>query len=471
MGAPDPRDSASIDGKEPPPVTLEAGRAFWAFKKPIAPTVPQMKAPGWAKRELDHFILAGLDSNDLAPSPDAHPAVLLRRLHFDLVGLPPSPDSIENFLGRVRTDGIDHALQIEVGALLSSDRYGERWARHWMDVAPFRRVERQRKQPNFPTCVAISRLRHRRIQRRHPFDRFLTEQIAGDLLSADSEAERARLTIATGFLAFGAKGLNEQNDFQFLANLIDEQIDTVTRAFIGQSVACARCHDHKFDAFSMNDYYAMAGIFLSTETFFGTWIDSENNVGGKLITLPELEGQLVPNPPIPKTKMDELKEKVAALNAEEAAGVKSLRDALRIIWQRGGLEGKLATVDDNGAALPLCMGTQENAKIQDCPLLERGEISKPKDPVKRGFPLVMELEVEAPPSDRSGRLELAQWLTHPDHPLTARVMVNRIWQQLLGAGIVRAVDNFGSTGQRPDHPELLDYLAIRFQNEAGPSKR
>lgn len=478
-GAPDPRERATSGMKEKPPVTLADGRRFWAFQKPASPTLPATRKRNWARRELDHFVLARLEAHELAPAADAAPATLLRRLHFDLVGLPPAPAVRTAFRERVAADGLDEALAAEVDRLLASDRYGERWARHWMDVARF--AESSGKESNI-TYPHAWRWRDYAIDAFNadlPFDRFITEQIAGDLLPYRDDAERARLLIATGFLAFGAKGLNEMNKLQFLVDQVDEQIDTVTRAFTAQSVACARCHDHKYDPFHMEDYYALAGIFGSTLTAYGTWIDSENNNAGELVTLPRVDGQLIPNPSMPKARLAALKEQKAGLDAEEkerkaaaeAARKRggnpgdhySLRDALRIYWSRGGIEGKLATVDDQGRALPLAMGGRDRPQIRDARLLERGELAKPGPKIPRGFPRVIELPAVEPPSEeQSGRLELAKWLTRPEHPLTARVMVNRIWRHLIGAGIVRTTDNFGFTGERPSHPELLDHLAVRF---------
>ena len=477
MGAPDPRESAAAPVGEKPPVSIAEGREFWAFKKPQRVAPPNTGK--WAKRDLDHFVFAKLKENGMKPATDAKPAALLRRLHFDLVGLPPAPKDVSSFLKRVRSKGLDQALEQEVDRLLASDRYGERWARHWMDVARF--AESSGKESNI-TYPHAWRYRDYAIDAFNddlPFDRFITEQIAGDLLPYKNDRERARLLIATGFLAFGAKGLNEMNKLQFAVDQADEQIDTVTRAFMAQSVACARCHDHKYDPFHMQDYYALLGIFGSTLTHYGTWVDAENNNSGKLITLPEIEGQLIPNPPMSKKRLATLKAQRAALDKEEkdrkAAAMAarqrgdnpgdyfSLRDALRIYWRRGGLDGKLATVDEKGNALPLAMGVLEREQIADAHLLERGELSKPKERVKRAFPRVIELDdIQTPPKQQSGRLQLAGWLTHPDHPLTARVMANRVWRYLFGEGIVQTTDNFGFTGARPSHPELLDHLALKF---------
>jgi hypothetical protein len=314
-----------------------------------------------------------------------------------------------------------------------------------------------------------------------PFDRFITEQIAGDLLPAKDDAERARLLVATGFLAFGAKGLNEFNKEQFAADVADEQLDTVGRAVIASSIACARCHDHKSDPFSMEDYYAMAGVFKSTKTYFGNWIDSENNNHGDLIRLPELPGQLIPNKSIgaeqvaqlkaerAKIEQDEKDEKVrvekAMAEGKDLSGESFmfLQQAIGRYWRRGGIDGQLQMVDEKGRALPLCMGVMDS-EVRDSPVYERGEIAHPLKPVTRSFPRLFEIDTAPPPKDRSGRLELARWLTSRDHPLTARVMANRVWRHLFGTGIVRTSDNFGFTGERPSHPELLDHLAVKFMD-------
>jgi hypothetical protein len=480
MGAPDPREAT---GKvvEKPPVDLESGRKFWAYRKPVRSPLPTTKNPNWAKRDLDHFILGKLEAGGFEPSPDAEPVTLLRRLHFDLVGLPPENAVAIDYLKLVRADGSDAALAREVDTLLKSERFGERWGRHWMDVARFAESNGRESNLTYPHAWRYRDYIIEAFNLDQPFDRLIIEQIAGDLLPARDDDERAQLLTATGFLAFGAKGLNEMNPVQFAADVVDEQIDTVTRAIMASSVACARCHDHKFDPFHMTDYYALAGIFKSTKTFYGTWIDSENNNGGDLIRLPDLPGQLIPNKSIPEKRAKELKEQLAKLNQEEkernetakkarAEGkdlgdeaYEMLRNAIRIYWTRGGVEGKLKTVDDQGRALPLCMGVMEAKKVQDARLMERGEIAHPGKTVERAFPRVIEVTgVTPPPKEQSGRLEFARWLTSPDHPLTSRVMANRVWRHLLGTGLVRTVDNFGFTGERPSHPELLDHLALKF---------
>jgi hypothetical protein len=433
----------------------------------------------WARFDMDRFILARLESAGLAPAPDAEPAMLLRRLYFDLIGLPPAPDDIDRFIQRIETGGIDQALEAEVDALLESERYGERWGRHWLDVARFAESSGKEANISFPYAWRYRDYVIDGFNADVPYDRFLVEQIAGDLLPYECDAERARLLVATGFLALGPKNLDEANGFQFLADVIDEQIDTVSRAVTGSSVACARCHDHKFDPFTMQDYYALAGIFASTKTYFGTAASPANRVSGDPLPLPRIEGVRIFHESITPDRVKQLQAERAALQkeqedgmaavrraiaaGEDASGIFTLRDALRIFWKTGAIEGQLEKVDESGAALPLAMGVLDREQTIDVPLLERGEISRPGSRVPRGFPQVIELsDVPSIPPDQSGRLELARWLTHPDHPLTARVMVNRIWQHLFGAGLVRTVDNFGTTGEPPSHPELLDSLAVEF---------
>ena len=478
MGAIDSREEDEVKGAIPP-VDIEAGRRFWSFQKPVAHQPPITKDPTWAKRDLDHFTLAKLEENGLSPSEDAEPSTLLRRLHFDVVGLPPSPRSVYDFLQCIDADGFDAALAAEVDVLLASSHFGERWGRHWLDVARFAESSGKEANISFPYAWRFRNYVIDAVNADMPFNRFVVEQIAGDLLPFDNDSERARLLIATGFLAIGPKNLDEANALQFEADVVDEQIDTVTRAVMANSVACARCHDHKFDPFLMQDYYALAGVFTSTKAYFGTAVSPSNRIAGDPLILPRGAGQPIFHASIPQEKVANLKAQLAALrkehevgmaaamnafrNGEDTEKVFTLRDALRIFWTSGGIEGQLEKVDESGQALPLAMGVLDREQIGDAPLLERGEIARPGKPVPRRFPRVIEL-ADAPQvsAEHSGRLEFARWLTHPDHPLTARVITNRVWRHLFGAGLVRTVDNFGFSGERPSHPELLDDLSVRF---------
>ncbi len=460
-GAVDPRESA-VKTAERPPVDVESGRKFWSYQKP-------QRIAG----DIDGFIQARLKEKGLPPAPEAEPVTLLRRLYFDLIGMPPTPEQAAAFSMS--------KLEAAVDELLASKEFGVRWGRHWLDVARFAESNGRESNLTFPHAWRYRDYVIDAVNDDVSFDRFITEQIAGDLLPATNDAERARLLIATGFLAMGPKGLNEMSKEQFAADVADEQLDTVTRAVLASSVACARCHDHKTEPFSMEDYYGLAGIFKSTQTFYGNWIDSENGNHGHLIRMPDASGQAIVGKSLTAERVKQLKADLAKLNAEEIAQTayiakaklegrdissefnKLLGNAIRILWSRGGVEGALETVDDAGHALPLCMGVQDAKRIADSQLYERGEFAHPVKAVPRGFPRVIEVKGNVP-AKQSGRLELAQWIASRDNPLTARVMANRVWRHLFGAGIVRTADNFGFSGGRPSHPELLDHLAIQFMD-------
>jgi hypothetical protein len=475
MGAPDPREETP----EELSAVRKFGRDFWAYQTPMRPEIPLVDGDVWSRRDVDHFVLVKLKDNGLVPSADAEMPTLLRRLHFDLTGLPPSPAAIDEFVRRAESTGVDKALAAEVDELLAAPQFGERWGRHWLDVARFAESSGKDANISFPYAWRYRDYVIDSVSADIPYDRFLTEQLAGDLLAYDSPQERARLLIATGFLAVGTKNLDAMNPVQFQADIVDEQIDTVTRAILGSSVACARCHDHKFDAFSMKDYYALAGIFASTKTYFGTAVSPANRVGGDPLPLPIEAGLPVYHKSVKPEKVTQLKADMAKLRQEEkdgraavfkaikegkdATGIFTLRDALRIFWRTGSIEGLLEKVDSEGKALPLAMGVIDRKRAIDVPLLKRGEISQPGEVILRAFPEVFNLDSPKPlPMNTSGRLEFTQWLTDPKHPLTSRVMVNRIWKHLFGEGLVAPIDDFGATGQPPSHPQLLDHLAVRF---------
>lgn len=282
-GAIDPRDSK---------IDTEGARSekkksvdHWAYKQPSRPAVPKSTDYGWAARDIDRYIAVGHEQGGVKRNGDAAPETLIRRLYFDLTGLPPTPEDVKAFVERFSKDR-QQAIQSTVDQLLSSDRFGERWGRHWLDVARF--AESSGKETNFSYPHAW---RYRdyvidSFNRDVPFDQFIREQIAGDLLPANDDQRRAELLVATGFLALGSKSHIERNKKQFEMDVVDEQIDTVTQAFLGVTVACARCHDHKFDPIPQSDYYALAGIFRSTDTLYGTIPVIQNNNPSQLISLP-----------------------------------------------------------------------------------------------------------------------------------------------------------------------------------------
>ncbi len=483
-GAPDPRDGTDADRSF---TGLDAARNYWAYQPPTVSKPPAVEDVDWPRSDVDQFVLAMLNENGMQPSGDAQPRTLLRRLHFDLVGLPPSPAASDHFLAAHQQHGLDAALTQEVDVLLGSPRFGERWGRHWLDVARFGESSGGESNISFPYAWRYRDYVIEAVTADIPFDRFLTEQIAGDLLPFDNDAERARLLTATGFLAVGTKNLGENNEQKFRADIVDEQIDSLTRAVMASSVACARCHHHKFDPFMMEDYYGLAGVFASTETFFGTFTSPANNRSGDPLVLPRVSGQKILHKSLSPEKFEELKAKFAVLEAERLeieesqkaafAGKEpkkrfTLREVLANLWGRGPVEGKLETLDDKGQALPLAMGVLDAEEVLDVRLLVRGELGREGEVVPRAFPRALPIAgTPYIPAQQSGRLELAQWLTNEKHPLTTRVFVNRVWKHLFGRGIVATVDNFGSTGEAPSHPELLDTIAVGFISDGWSLKR
>ncbi|TWU54675.1 Planctomycete cytochrome C [Rubripirellula tenax] len=473
MGAPDPRESeietfkSSITADE----IATAKQEFWAYRLPQQISPPHVADVAWPKTDIDRFIAAGLEAKGLPLSVDATSSQVLRRLCFDLTGLPPTPKQIEAFTSGWNLDA-DAAIAATVEELLSSNAFGERWGRHWLDVARYGESTGGQVNMTFPHAWRYRDYVIDSFNDDKPFDQFAAEQIAGDLMPAKTDRQWTEQLIATTFLAIGAKNLNEQNRIQFAADLIDEQIDATTRVFLGTSVACARCHDHKFDPIPQTDYYAMAGVFRNATTYFGNppsefgnFSPVQANRTSSLIVLPVED----PNPYDKRYSRSELADLRAQMNDKfdqqrsmRSQSGQSQAARLRLNNEIAELSAKLAVVDDQGQPRSYCMGVQEQASAQNATLLVRGEIDLPAQEIPRGIPSVL---VEQPISiadDSSGRLELARWIGSDENSLTARVMVNRVWQHMIGRGLVTSTENFGSTGTAPSHPELLDHMAVEF---------
>ncbi len=479
MGAPDPRvtEIAEIKSSITEDDIQQAKAKFWAYQKPVRPTIPEVADDDWVRTDIDRFVLQRLEQAHVQPNEDAESYKVLRRLCFDLVGLPPSPKVVERFQEQWATDP-DAAVANVVNRLLERPQFGERWGRHWLDVARYAESTGREVNMTYPHAWRYRDYVIDSFNNDKPFDRFVQEQIAGDLLNVKDDAQWSQNLIATGFLALGTKNVNENNSRQFAADLVDEQIDTTTRVFLGTSVACARCHDHKFDAIPQSDYYALAGIFQSTKTFFGNPPSQFGNLGdlqtrrhSSLILLPVED----PSPFDKKwsaQEMDEMRQQIGDLSQQliqarrdrnNPNGAKSsLSMTVRLTSQRAALSAKLAVVDDNGNPRSYCMGVQDVDSPADARLLVRGEVDQWGQVVTRGFPQVLSDGATEISTNKSGRLELARWIGSDQNPLTARVMVNRIWQHMIGQGIVTSTEDFGVTGQAPSHPQLLDYLAVRF---------
>jgi hypothetical protein len=518
MGAPYPHAAGfaapvTTTGKK---YDTSKARNWWSYQPLRSVSVPTPKNTAWPKSDLDPFVVAGLEARGLKPVEDAQLPTLVRRIYFDLTGLPPSPEDAAAFVQSAGSDR-QRALEPLVDRLLASPRFGEQWGRHWLDVARYAESSGRDENVTFPNAWRYRDYVVASFNRDKPYDRFVTEQIAGDLLPPGNAATHAENLIGTGFLAIGAKSLNETVPRQFAVDLADEQVSAVGQAFLAQTFNCARCHDHKFDPISQRDYTALAGIFLSTDTRYGTPGGVQGRNLGSLIALPQEAGlPVVARPLAPEEiqfkqdRIDSLRTELRRILADRApdnpnrlqnTSTMSAFDIVRLFTQSAQLEAELANYDAKGNPKTLAMGALDRPTtapangggfggrrgppnpgrgrrssgfetIADCPLFARGDINKPGDAVPRGMPAIL---ASAPPlaipKETSGRLQLAQWIAAQRNPLTSRVMVNRTWHWLFGRGLVASVDNFGTTGDRPSNSELLDYLASQFIADGWSEKK
>ncbi|MCB1228722.1 MAG: PSD1 domain-containing protein [Verrucomicrobiae bacterium] len=448
MGAQDPRESTPAVSPPPDANTIaELAKTHWSFQPVANPEAPIVDDENWPRDPLDRFVLAGMEKAELAPTSDAPPGVLLRRLFFDLTGLPPTASQVADFAEEYERDG-QEAVARWVDDLLASPQFGERWARHWLDVARYGESNGNdglSRNPSFPHAWRYRDYVIDAFNRDVPYDRFLIEQVAGDLLPAENDAQRDRQLVATGFLALGAKPAKAMNN-NFEMDVVDDQINVVGAGIMGLSVACARCHDHKHDPIPTRDYYALAGIFKSTETMWGV-------AANEALTAPATDLHVL---------------KAAA----KVPPPKGWKETVLVIESNTG-KPKPPPKPKWEPGTPLAMGVRDKKETADCQINLKGESKQLGDKVPRGFLSACSLPGDAIKVNpkASGRRELAEWLTRPEHPLTARVMVNRIWLHLFGQAIVGTPDDFGVYGDRPTHPELLDHLATRFVAEGWSMKR
>ena len=607
MGAPDPREgeiSRSITR-----IDLEKGRQFWSFQPPVKHPVPTVRDTSWPLNDIDRFILARLESRNLTPAQPAAKSALLRRIYFDLIGLPPTPEDLNAFL----EDKSPGAFQKVVDELLSRPEFGERWGRHWLDVTRFAESSGGGRSLVFPDAWRFRDYVIDSFNQDKAYDQLVREHLAGDLLPHHSPTQRNSQLIGSGYLVLGALNYELQDHELLKMEFVDEQIDAVGRTFLGMTLGCARCHDHKFDPIPTSDYYALAGIFQSTRsmgrgsaasgvTSFATApleLSNESEITQVRASLEDLKKQITDlktaqkNTPEAETSKPDplngiiidstearltgtwresthtkpwigknylhddntgkgekkveylanLKEStdyeilvsysptsnrannvpvtvrhakgetkiildqskllpiqgnfvsigVFSFTSDEPASVTIstegttsyvIADAVAFVEPGSASRPKTAQADTRdfkselkslesrqkslAAKLkklqPVTMAPDEADTIADGHIHIRGQVRNKGDKVPRGFITVAsKLGTSTRISDdHSGRLELAEWIADPEHPLTSRVMANRIWKYLLGEGIVRTVDNFGETGELPSHPELLDHLALQF---------
>ena len=485
MGAPDPRDEATVEkvrrGNPSDPI---AGREHWAFRPLIEKSgqPPVVKAADWPRSPIDSFVLAKLEENNLQPADDANRRTLLRRVYFQLIGLPPTPEQVAAFLNDSEPDAYERL----VDQLLNSPQFGQRWGRHWLDLARY--ADSNGLDENFLFREAW---RYRNwvidaVNADMPYDRFMIEQIAGDLLPHESIEQRDRQRIASGFLEVGPKVLLGNDPNQRRMDVADEQLDTIGKAVLGQTLGCARCHDHKFDPVPTADYYALAGILTSTSVMEQRYMLGEQRVMEQLVGLgadgDQLDDayeqywrerpQLLKQQERAKSAVEFLeKGDLASFETLLAVHVDAIADGakdsaiaveLRITAQKA----FVATLDAAIAKPPeipqRAMISRDAETPADEAIRLAGQFDRLGDKVPRGFLRVVSDVSAEIPKGQSGRLQLAEWLTDTDDGagrLAARVLTNRIWYHMIGRGIVRTVDNFGRTGEMPTHPELLDHLA------------
>jgi len=612
-GAFDPRTGTTKIASKT--MSVEEGKRFWAYRPLSRPTPPQVTRKDWPANDLDRFILARLEEANLKPLGQADRATQLRRLYLDLIGLPPTPSEILAF----ETDSSPNAWNKRVDELLARPEFGERWARHWLDVA------RYADSVTLRGLVYKHAWKYRdyvidRINQDTPYGRFLEEQIAGDLLDASTPEDKARNLIATTYLMLGNTNLEEQDKKQLRMDVVDEQLDAISKGLLAQTITCARCHDHKFDPISTRDYYALAGIFRNTKVMIHAnvsgWtelplpldpslekpIKEQEQAIAKLeaeikalkgakskpgdakgiLTTSRLAGVVVDDtqakkvgqwqesthsgtyiesgyvhdqnaekgqktltfsPNLPNDGKYEVRLAYSAGNSRadsvpvtvfSAEGDKTILVDMKkapplegrflslgtyafeksgqsfVIVSNEGTTGhvtadcvvflpqgestfkektsagkddvakstlsekeaRLKALKSKGPVRPMAMAPQEESTIEDCRIHIRGVVSNLGPTVPRGVPQVMTAAASpAFPTKASGRKELAAWLASNSNPLPRRVMANRVWHWLMGAGLVRTVDNFGTTGEAPSHPELLDWLAGYLGDEGDSLKK
>ncbi len=594
QGAPWPgaeRREAMIPDAQQGTFTQEQ-RNYWAFQPVAKPGLPEVNDRNWTRNPIDRFVLAELEKHGLEPAPPADKLTWLRRASFDLTGLPPAPAASKAFLA----DESPEAFERVVEQLLATPLYGERWGRHWLDIARYADSTGNDEDHRYPYAWRYRDYVIEAFNDDMPYNDFIREQIAGDLLPAENHREvNQRGIVATGFLALGPKAVAQQDKKRMLYDVYDEQIEVVSKAMLGMTVACARCHDHKFDPILTKDYYSLAGMFASTRSFknpeshvsqmlltplvpqqeydryeaeqreiknkrieldnlgdieieqyidsvadrvaaymlgarevYEDGIDPAQVVGDRDIDANQLQKwiaylkpadaplaqlaawrgampaqraaaaaayqerfgetlkgwhhtirrwresaiELIRNgsmPPPPKPKFlagrdrfffDVYHAKAAPLKFEGEERKRILQPETVATIARLGVE--VAELEARAMPEPPMANGVEEGSVVDQKVFVRGDYNAEGEPAPKVFPAIIAGFDQVPAASGSGRVELAEWIASPANPLTARVMVNRIWQKHFGEGIVRTPSNFGKLGTPPTHPELLDWLAATF---------
>jgi hypothetical protein len=480
MGAPDPRTGTTVTKVDP-----AAARGFWSFRPVQALPAPAVKDTSWPLNDIDRFVLMKVEEKGLRPVAPADKRTLIRRATYDLTGLPPTPEEIADFL---KDDGPEAFAKV-VDRLLASPAYGERWGRHWLDVVRYSDTAGDNSDYPIPQMYRYRNWVIRSFNEDKPYDQFVREQLAGDLMPAAGEEDRRDRVVATGYLA-NARRFGSYEDARYPWHLtVEDTIDNFGRTFLGLTINCARCHDHKFDPITAEDYYALYGFFSSTRY---PWPGIElDKVPRDLVPLvPAAQAEAVETER--RQQLADLDAAVKKAEGEKAAADKALQEAAKAPEEERKEKVDEATRRVEAAkkavaaarkqredlarkplpfptAYAVAEGkTEGRKKVGNACVQIKGDPERLGPEVPRRFPTVLGGQALPPDVKGSGRLELATWVTDPANPLTARVMVNRIWHYHFGKGLVPTPSDFGRQGRPPTHPELLDYLAAYFTASQGP---
>lgn len=453
MGAPDPRTEDTVASSQAKSaIDWNKARQWWSFRPLTKPEAPAVKQKKWVKNDIDRFILARLEKENLQPSGDADKRALIRRATYDLTGLPPTPEEVEAFVA----DRSSKAFAKVVDRLLASPHYGERWGRYWLDVVRYADSAGDNSDFPIPQMYKYRDWVIAAFNRDLPYDQFVREQLAGDLLPGKTTEETQQRLIATGYIANARRFGSRVDDYpQHLT--IEDTIDNVGRAFLGLTVSCARCHDHKFDPITAADYYALYGIFHSTRyPWPGIELEQKQRDLVPLVPATEVESVLK----VRREKQKQLDDEVKRL--EEA--VKQAKDEEKKKLEKSRDDARKLAEQNGKAALPFeqAYAVAEGKKIENVAVQLKGDPAKPGDMVPRRFLTVLNGAAVPAEDKSSGRLQLSNWILDRSNPLTARVMANRIWSYHFGKGLVPTPNDFGKQGKAPTHPELLDWLATQF---------
>ncbi|MCB1062093.1 MAG: PSD1 domain-containing protein [Verrucomicrobiae bacterium] len=466
MGAPDPRTEntvATVAAKSA--IDWDKAREWWSFRPLVMPPLPEVRAKEWPINAIDHFILAGIEAAQLKPSPDAEARAFIRRATYDLTGLPPTPEEVGDFLAEIQTtEGAESAYEKLIDRLLDSPRYGERWGRHWLDVVRYADTAGDNSDYPIPQMQRYRDWVIDAFNRDLPYDQFVREQLAGDLLP-DATPDQI---IATGYVANARRFGSRVDDYpQHLT--IEDTLDNLGRTFLGLTLSCSRCHDHKFDPITNQDYYALYGIFQSTRY---PWPGIE---------LDKRQRDLAPLVPVAqradaekKTRDREAEQGILKKEFEKLAGeVKKASGGKKqaLEKQLAQTRKRIEELEKNPLSFELAYALSDSDSIGDAVLQQKGDPARPGPVVPRRFLTLFGGQELPESSSGSGRAELADWILSADNPLPARVMANRIWLHHFGKGLVPTPNDFGKQGKPVTHPELLDYLASQFRDSGWSMKQ